>query len=125
MGCGGGEEGDIVCWFALLLYLETGFDTVEIWAVSNYWVEKGVWSCMTISGTGSELVGMWEGYTHISRGYTNALAITAPVAPATASPQGGMVSLVPDITIYVYTNLLVQIPRIVLPILLEHASSRG
>jgi hypothetical protein len=28
--------------------------------------------------------------THMSRGYTSALAITAPVAPATAKPQGGM-----------------------------------
>ena len=33
---------------------------------------------------------MKQGDTHMSRGYTRALARTAPVAPATARPQGGM-----------------------------------
>ena len=28
--------------------------------------------------------------THMSKGYTSAFAITAPVAPATAKPQGGI-----------------------------------
>jgi len=28
--------------------------------------------------------------THMSKGYTKALAMAAPVAPATASPQGGI-----------------------------------
>jgi hypothetical protein len=31
-----------------------------------------------------------HGDTHMSRGYTRAFARTAPVAPATARPQGGM-----------------------------------
>lgn len=31
-----------------------------------------------------------QGDTHMSRGYTRALARTAPVAPATARPQGGI-----------------------------------
>lgn len=29
-------------------------------------------------------------FSHMSKGYTIAFAITAPVAPATARPQGGM-----------------------------------